>query len=169
MDDKTIANFWKKVNREGPTLVPELGPCWVWTASRGKDGYGFFGVHRKITKAHRVAFYLEHGRWPEPCALHRCDGGIIGCVRASHLFEGTIADNVADMVAKGRARGGTCPRERRRRGESHHKTHLVPLDVVSIREARESGDSLAAIGSRFGITKQAVRAICLRKAWAHVP
>src|SRR5258708_3651290 len=32
--------FWAKVNKNGPILIPELGNCWVWTASTDRKGYG---------------------------------------------------------------------------------------------------------------------------------
>ncbi len=100
--------FVRFVNTNGPTPehCPALGPCHVWTGSVDRHGYGQIQADGRLIGAHRVAFFLAHGRWPEPCALHKCDGGEIGCVRADHLVEGTFADNTADMVRKGRGRGG---------------------------------------------------------------
>lgn len=43
---------------------------------------------------------IPRGLW----VLHRCDNGF--CVRPDHLFLGTCADNVHDMMAKGRAKFG---------------------------------------------------------------
>ncbi|MGA7770457.1 MAG: hypothetical protein WCA27_30010 [Candidatus Sulfotelmatobacter sp.] len=34
--------------------------------------------------------------------MHKCD--VRNCVRFSHLFEGTVKDNTADMIAKQRDR-----------------------------------------------------------------
>lgn len=48
---------------------------------------------------HRLAFYFEHGRWPDN-ALHKCDNP--PCCRPDHLWDGTKAENNRDMVAKGR-------------------------------------------------------------------
>lgn len=99
--------FWAKVDKNGPRAahVPELGPCWIWTAARHPDGYGIFDFDGRPRGAHIFAYILEHGALSEeaPCVLHACDGGAIGCVRPSHLFAGTLADNNRDMAAKGRA------------------------------------------------------------------
>jgi|SRR5580704_2479376 hypothetical protein len=95
--------FWSKVDKNGPIPehVPHLGNCWVWTASLVHRGYGAFALtHQKTVPAHRAAFFLHHGRWPEPCALHRCDNR--ACVRMDHLFEGTKGDNARDAIQKQR-------------------------------------------------------------------
>lgn len=101
--------FWMKIDKNGPIPPhrPELGPCWVWTGSTDRHGYGQLRFHvgpGGLVYAHRYAFYLANGRWPEPCALHKCDAGAIGCVRHDHLFEGTKADNQLDMTRKVRGR-----------------------------------------------------------------
>jgi hypothetical protein len=97
--------FARKVNLNGPTPkhMPHLGPCHMWTGSMDSKGYGQIQVDGRLVVAHRVAFFLAHGRWPVPWGLHHCDTP--ACVRADHIFEGTPADNTADMIAKGRSRG----------------------------------------------------------------
>jgi hypothetical protein len=104
---KYIDRFWSKVDKDGPIPKhrPELGNCWIWLAGRSKLETGGYGVMRwpmdKSSKhAHRISWFIQHGEWPVPCALHRCDNPV--CVRVKHLFEGTRADNVIDMCAKGR-------------------------------------------------------------------
>lgn len=101
---KLRARFEEKVDKLGPTIVPALGRCHIWTGMKNDRGYGMLrvgGRDGRAEKAHRVAFFLANGRWPEPYALHRCDNR--ACVRIEHLFEGTQTDNMADMRAKGRA------------------------------------------------------------------
>lgn len=84
--------FWKKVNK-----TPD---CWEWIRCLSSYGYGKFALNGESITAHRVAFYLEHGRFPEKFLLHKCDNR--RCVRPSHLWEGTQADNMHDAIAKGR-------------------------------------------------------------------
>lgn len=53
--------------------------------------------------SHRVAFYLVHGRWPEPTALHGCDFTL--CCNADnpgHIHEGTARQNSQECLARGR-------------------------------------------------------------------
>lgn len=95
--------FWPKVEK----LATEAG-CWIWTAALDGKGYGVMcmkvaGRH-KLVRAHRVAFYLDCGRWPEPETIHSCD--VRPCVNPVHLSEGTRRDNWLDCVAKGRNRYG---------------------------------------------------------------
>ncbi len=107
---KVVEQFRSKVDVNGPVHPVLKTACHVWTARRARDGYGIFGFGLKTEQAHRVAWFLTHGRWPSPVALHKCDNP--PCVRVDHLFEGTIADNVRDMREKGRARGGRLTGER---------------------------------------------------------
>src|SRR5690348_13985474 len=96
--------FWAKVNKDGPPPAhcPELGPCWLWTASTAGKGYGQFGLGRRgagIAMAHRFSWELHNGAIPEGLAvLHKCDTPL--CVRPDHLRIGTMGDNNRDMYAK---------------------------------------------------------------------
>lgn len=106
--NRIVARFWSKVNTRGPIQphVSGLGRCWEWTANVIK-GHGQFVAPRENGRqphiyAHRFAFGLATGIVlpPDIKACHKCDHGI--CVRPSHLFPGTQADNLADARAKGR-------------------------------------------------------------------
>ncbi len=90
--------FWAKVNKNGsvPEHVPELGPCWLWTASIARaEGYGRFGVrHGEMIGAHRYSYLLAHGSIPEGYEVHhRCHRR--RCVRPDHLEALPPAQNKA--------------------------------------------------------------------------
>lgn len=129
--------FWAKV----PDRPSD--DCWEWTGSR-VDGYGHFGVGRGVKKAHRISWALAH-EVPIPDGMyvcHHCDNR--ACVNPDHLFLGTHAENMADMVAKGRAAD--------RWGARNPNARLTDEDVAEIRRLRtEEGMTQQAIADQFGV------------------
>jgi hypothetical protein len=169
IDTKTLARFWAKVNKLGPVPahVPDLGPCWVWTAHQQPNCYGQFGLYQlgcKLAYAHRVSFLIEHGRWATPCTLHKCDNR--ACVRPSHLFEGSRAENMADAKAKGRTASGAALGPRH--GEFNATAKLNDDLVRAIRAAAARGEPQRAIARQFGTAQANVSDIVTRKRWSHV-
>jgi HNH endonuclease len=100
-----VERFMEKVDKNGPVpaLCPELGPCWVWTASVNSNGYGKIGVGGKLLAAHRLAYTHFVGEIPEGMEIrHHCDNP--PCVNPAHLVPGTHGDNMQDMLERGRGR-----------------------------------------------------------------
>lgn len=88
------------------------GDCWEWTAARTVHGYGRVRWQGHVRRVHRVVAHLVYELNlddPAQRALHRCDNP--PCFNPDHLYVGTQSDNVADMVARGRARGGDKPHQ----------------------------------------------------------
>ena len=152
---ETKRRFWEKVD------VPanEFG-CWEWQAAQDEHGYGWFGLDGRQQRAHRVAWQFVNGPIPKgegahgTCVLHRCDNR--ACVRPDHLFLGSHADNVRDMVKKGR----------QVKGKAHGRAKLTREDVYAIRADTRLQREIAA---DYGINRSAVSNIKLRKRWAHLP
>lgn len=163
---ETVRRFWAKVDKtEG---------CWLWTASTRSKGYGALGyttISGKIIngRAHRFSWELVHGPVPDGlCVLHKCDTP--ACVRPSHLFLGTKADNNRDMHTKGRSvPGGTYTSGRYKRGEQHWGSKLTAKVVRALRKTRErTGMSYTKLGKKYGIGLATVWQIINHKTWKHI-
>ena len=88
--------------------------CFEWELARDKDQYGIVRRNGKTMRAHRAMWEEIVGPIPDGMVLlHSCDNP--SCVRISHLSVGTQADNVKDMIQKGRHKP---PPKRRRNGSS---------------------------------------------------
>lgn len=148
---KTIAErFWKKVDKSGG--------CWLWTASTNKKGYGQFGREKGGSSlAHRVAYQLLNGPIPKGLYVcHRCDNP--PCVRPSHLFLGTQAENDKDKINKGRQGKGT-------RFSNAKMTEEGIGDILCL---RQQGWTFDALARRFSISPRLVSGIVKGKKWKHV-
>lgn len=90
--------------------LDEATGCWLWHGAFEATGYGQIriGSPGKLIAAHRIAWELYVGPIPEGLwVLHNCPAGDTrSCVRPEHLFIGTRAENMLDMVRKGRSRAG---------------------------------------------------------------
>lgn len=80
-----------------------MADCLIWDGAKAGNGYG---THRdqatgRMAYAHRTAFEACFGPiGPGQVVMHDCDTP--SCYHPLHLRLGTQADNIADMVRKGR-------------------------------------------------------------------
>jgi hypothetical protein len=80
--------------------------CWEWQGQTGGTSpYGQIKVFGRFVGAHRLSYELYKGPVPENHVVcHHCDNPI--CINPDHLFIGTMADNMRDMISKGRRKQG---------------------------------------------------------------
>jgi hypothetical protein len=153
LSDATTLRFWAKVERRSADA------CWTWRGNRQASGHGRFWTGTRTDGAHRVAYEIANG--PIPAGLvvkHSCDNP--ACVNPSHLSVGTVSENLAEMVVRGRAR--------KARGEESGKAKLTESDVRELRRLAAEGASYKSLATQFGIAPVNARAIVLRLHWRHV-
>lgn len=138
--------------------VPDLGPCWEWDGNRTPKGYGQCSIGNRRTRgAHRVSYEVNVGPIsPGMVICHRCDNP--PCINPAHLFQGTHADNFADMFAKGRANKAT--------GVRHGNSKLTDADVAKIRSLAASGATYPDLAAMFGVTSSNIGKIVRLKSRA---
>lgn len=130
--------------------------CWLWTGQYGAGGYGVIKDGGRSEKAHRVSYRFHVGQIPQGKEVcHVCD--VRSCVNPEHLFAGTRAENMQDMVRKNRHADN--------KGERNPRSALSPEQVLAI---RASTDSTANIARSLGVTYQAVRDVRAGKTWRHL-
>jgi hypothetical protein len=145
-----VDRFWVKVQKAGDD------ECWVWLATRNHRGYGLFWAAGRYDSASRVAYKLAYGPIPAGASVcHRCDNP--PCCNPAHLFIGTQAMNLADMVAKGR--------QARHLGRTNPMARLTDDDVRAI---RSSGLPAAELAKRHGVHPRTVRDVLDRRSWKHL-
>lgn len=156
-------------NRLEAHLKETENGCLEWTGFTGKNGYGSMTVFSKGGPffVHRIAFALAHPdfEWIDQHICHRCDNP--PCCNDDHLFSGTMKDNIADCIQKGRFK---FPKPRKGTSHPHHK--LSDEDVRFIIEhfrpktyvGEWTRDSLA---KRFNVAPATIYRIANGRAWSH--
>lgn len=137
--------FWDKVDKNGI-----LG-CWIWTAAR-VNKYGVIGLFGKMVKAHRISWELHNGEIPNGLdVLHKCDNEY--CVNPNHMFLGTQADNMHDMINKGRAAW---------------QSGLAILTKKEVLEIRNATGTQQEIAEQYSVSQPTISNIKSNKSWKHL-
>lgn len=110
----------KARERKGGRLSPSMGladrinhytdrsssaGCWLWTSAVTSRGYPVIQWQGQALYVHRAVLELALDEpLGERFACHRCD--VKRCVNPAHLYAGDHAQNMRDMVERGRVRNG---------------------------------------------------------------
>lgn len=139
-------------------FIPEpMSGCWLWFAGHNGRGYGVFRTRapRRMYLAHRYSWALYRGPIGRAVhVLHRCDNPY--CVNPDHLFLGSHAENVADMVSKSRQSNGS-------------RNGMAKLTDDDVRAIRQSPDTCRSIAAQFGVSTQEVSDIQIGRFWKSGP
>lgn len=145
--------------------IDPLTGCWNWKyrkdtrPGRGK-GRAVMSVKGRYTNVARVVWEQNVGSIPRgKFVLHRCDNP--SCINPACLWLGTQADNLADMVRKGR--------DRKARGEAHCNAKLTDDKVREIcKRYRNGGVSQRELAKEYSVDSANICLIVNRQAWKHV-
>lgn len=97
--------FWAKVNK--------TETCWEWAAAKNPDGYGRFGMGKRLVYPHRLIAAHTYGVIPEGMVVdHLCRNP--SCVRPDHLEivsmrENTVRGDLAEVTRRYQSVKTHCP------------------------------------------------------------
>lgn len=139
--------------------------CWNWHGPKIKSGYGRVNFGNKSYGAHRFSYQYYISSIPEGMFVcHKCDNPC--CVNPAHLFIGTIQDNNADCVNKGRHI--TFPNAKRPKGSKHALSKLTEKEVMQIKRYIAEGMKDSDIFSLFNVSLSAINHIRIKRTWKHL-
>lgn len=138
----------------------ESDECLEWPYSTASTGYGDLRFDGRTETAHRVAFFITNGRWPQECR-HTCDNR--PCFNPRHLLDGTRSDNMRDMVERGRH-----PRLSHA-GEECGKSKLNWEAVKCIRWLASHGYAQNRIARAYKISPSTVAFVVRGDTWKNPP
>lgn len=138
-------------------IIPDdPNECWEWVGYGSRHGQ--LMADGEMTMAHRLSWEIHNGEIPDGlCVLHTCDNP--PCSNPRHLFLGTHADNMQDMI--GKKRHGT--KGRRGPNAVHTKD-----DIIQIRKLLTDGVSQKEIAEIFGVSQSSIMQIKTRRSYRWV-
>ena len=139
--------------------------CWEWTAGKSPSGYGYIWNGCTFLRAHRVSCEIFVGLIPDGLIVrHKCDNP--GCVNPYHLEIGTQADNMRDMMTRGR----------QAKGSENGRAKLGEPEVALIKEfltrhppvSGPNGGQCNFLARWFGVSRQTVSHVHTQRRWTHI-
>lgn len=132
--------LWARVDRSAGPLA-----CWPWTGYLRSDGYGEITCGGRKWRAHCLAYALVKGAIPDgQLVRHECDNR--RCCNPGHLLTGTLADNMRDMVERGRSA----------RGERNGQSRFTDAQRREICRRARAGETQAQLAREFHVSRASI-------------
>lgn len=136
-----MERLWENIEKGDPS------ECWPWLGGTNPGGYGHIVTpDGKKHLAHRLVIDAQ----PDEVVMHSCDNP--PCCNPAHLSARTQAENMRDMVAKGR----------QAKGEDHGNARLTPEQIRAIRVDPRSSVQVAP---DYGVASSTIRKIRRKERW----
>ena len=133
-----------------PGDPPAAGELWLWTGPTDKDGYGRLFWGGKYRRAHRVSYELFRGSAAGLVVRHDNDTPLD--VNPHNLLLGTVADNNADKLRRGRVWHPV--------GELNGRAKLTAGQALNIRDMYQRGGVRQVdLAAAFGVSQSTVSAV----------
>jgi hypothetical protein len=137
-------------------------PCLIWTGSKNR-GYGNRRYRGGFIYVHRLAWEEAYGPIPDGMQVcHHCDTP--ACYEITHLFLGTMKDNMQDAKAKGRLACGAA--------NARSKLTLEAAREIRATVRRDAGGvyrGVRAAARKYGVTDGPIRQLLRGDSWREVP
>ncbi len=145
--------------------VQKTATCWIWLAGK-MDGYGWLRdkCTKKSIRAHKWLKTRIFGPVPEgkECC-HTCN--VRACVNPDHIYYGTRAENMRDIVKDKGHNWSRFPRK----GIDHARSILTEAQELEIRRLHEEFKWGGVKISRFlGLNRHTVDNVLYRIRWTHL-
>jgi len=148
VQDRILSRIW---------INDETG-CWELKKAK-KTSYPRVRVKGKQYYAHRAMFILLNGSIDDDnVVMHSCDSDV--CCNPYHLTQGTQADNVADMVAKGRCKRASGL-------ENGNSLRRSEIDMI-LRDFYTTDTNISALARRYKRHHATIRNIVNGKTYKDV-
>jgi hypothetical protein len=135
------------------------GGCWLWPQYLASNGYAHTRMLGEQITVHRLSWRVFRGNIPRGLVVcHRCD--VRACCNPDHLFLGTHADNIADMISKGR--------HSPRRGEQNTLSKLTEDQAVTIIARAGAGEPLRSLALEYGVSYSTIYYVKTGRSWPHL-
>ncbi len=156
MTKKIPQNSSAQFRLEALSMPEPNSGCWIWMRTINTAGYAHLTYLGKSHRGHRLSWKIYKGQIPIGMyVLHHCDNR--ACINPDHLFLGTAADNMVDMIKKNR--------QRHDRGELASRAILTEQDVLEI---RASTLSMKELVRKYGVHRNTIDAVRLRQSWKYL-